>query len=168
MTRGRRTVVIVASTIILGGIAGVLLISERYEPSFSRDDPDYRYFAEAFARLEQRLANAELSNQDAIDLSHLNGGDWTVACVFGGYNNPLQEMQALGATVGKADQDHWTEAGSRGLRVSQVEEFEIAVAYIDRQNRAHFLHFDRGIGSPGQHLRKCISKPDTMLVLAGP
>jgi hypothetical protein len=60
------------------------------------------------------------------------------------------------------------QAGIRGVRLGQVEEFEILIAYIDHRNRAHFIHFEEGIGSEGQHLEKCIARPETKIILGGP
>ncbi len=158
-------VVIAASSLAIGGSGALLAFEVLRKPIYDQNDPDYSRYSEIFARLEEQLARREMSSQETIDLSPLNGGDWRTACVFGGYNDPLKEMRNLGAVVSDIDQHRLSEAGSRGFRLSQVEEFEMMIAYVDRYNHAHFIHFERGIGALGQHLRACISKPDTKLVL---
>jgi hypothetical protein len=73
-------------------------------------------------RIDQRRTSTDYS----VDLSGLNNGEWKTACLFGGYTNPLDEMRALGANISEKDRARMTEAGSRGLRLSQVEEYELA------------------------------------------
>ena len=98
-------------------------------------------------------------------MSRLNDGHWKTACLFGGYTNPLRQMQAIGATIDVEDEARLTEAGSRGFRAAQVEESEMMIAYTDTGNRAHFPHFERGIGPAGQHLQECVSKPVTTIAV---
>jgi hypothetical protein len=112
-------------------------------------------------RIDQRRTSTDYS----VDLSGLNNGEWKTACLFGGYTNPLDEMRALGANISEKDRARMTEAGSRGLRLSQVEEYELAIAYIDLSNNARFIHFETGVGAEGEHQRQCISKPETRLFL---
>ena len=81
---------------------------------------------------------------------------------------PLDEVRALGANINEKDRVRMTEAGSRGFRLGQVEEQEMAIAFVDLSNNAHFIHFQTGIGPEGQHFHKCISQPETRLFLAPP
>jgi hypothetical protein len=91
-----------------------------------------------------------------IDLGHLNGGAWTTACLFGGYTHPALEMEKLGAVV----------ADSAKVR-GETPEYSVVAAYIDPDNRAHFVRFRKGLGADGQHLQKCVTKPATRIVLDG-
>jgi hypothetical protein len=139
-----------------------------HEPAYDQSHPDYHRYAEAFNRLSVPISQRGITNEDAIDLFELNGGEWKTACIFGGYTNPLDKMRTLGADISPKDQSRLTEAGSRGFRLAQVEESEIAIAYVDFSNRAQFIHFKHGIGPEGQHLQRCISRPETLLTLAMP
>lgn len=145
------------------GVA-MLLLTFLYNPEFDRSDPNYPRYQEAFDVLSSKL-DSETANL-SIDLSHLNNGEWKVACVLGGYTSPVEQMQTLGANINERDRDRMTEARTRGFRLAEVEEFEIAIAFVDLDNNARFIHFERGIGADGQHLKRCISKPETKLFLA--
>lgn len=98
-----------------------------------------------------------------IDLSSLNGGDWAWACVFGGYNQPLETMEKLDAKVSAEDRRRLDELDERGFRFSQVEEFELMIAFVDREGLAHFPLFSTGVGSGGQHLMKCTDRTHMMI-----
>jgi hypothetical protein len=147
------------------GVA-LLLYQLSHKPAYDQGDPDYRRYEEAFDGLRVKLDRRGTTEEDYVDLSMLNNGEWTTACLFGGYTMPLDEMRALGANISDKDLARITEAGSRGFRLAQVEEQEMAIAYIDRSNDARFIHFATGIGPEGQHLQGCISKPETRLRLA--
>lgn len=99
------------------------------------------------------------TKDDYIDLSELNSGEWTTACLFGGYTDPLEAMRVHGANIDEKDRVRFTEAGSRGFRLGQVEEHEMAIAFVDLGNNARFIHFRTGIGPGGQHLRRCNRDP---------
>jgi hypothetical protein len=146
------------------GIA-LLLVELSWTPAYDHSDPNYHRYAEAFDRLRVQLDRRGATNKDFIDLSQLNNGDWKTACLFGGYMYPLGDMQALGAKISAKDRWRLSQAGWRGFRAGQVEEEEMAIAYVDLNNSAQFIHFASGIGPEGQHFKKCISKPQTRLVL---
>ena len=157
----------------LTGIAAVfsvgvalLLYELSYKPTYDREDPDYRRYAEAFEVLRVKLDQHGLTEADDLDLATLYNGAWTTACLFGGYTMPLDDMRRLGANISERDRVRITDAGWRGFRLAQVEEHEMAIAYIDRSNSAHFIHFATGIGPEGQHLRQCVRRPETRLPLA--
>ncbi len=82
--------------------------------------------------------------------------------------DPSEEMSKLGAEIGSADRLRLDEARTSGFRLAEVEEFEFMLAYVDKEQRAHFIHFRNGIGPGGQHLKRCISRPETRLPLAHP
>ena len=152
--------------LFVAAVSSCVLIAS-YRPAYDRQHPEYERYARAFAAARQKYESAG-EVDDRLDLSSLNGGDWKVACVFGGYTRPLEHMQRLGASVSDMDRLRLTEAGTRGFRLGQVEEFEMMIAFIDHQDRAHFIHFESGIGSPGQYFEKCISRPDTTMELGDP
>jgi hypothetical protein len=166
MTLGRLVILLAGCVVAL--VVGRLLVEMSYRPTYDWDDPDYRRYSPVFARLRKELDRRDIADQDVIDLSSLNDGNWKTACVFGGYTDPLEEMRTFGATISGKDEVHLANARSRGFRIGPVEEFEIMIAYVNLSNHAHFVHFERGIGSWGQHFEKCISKPETQLVLTTP
>jgi hypothetical protein len=156
----------VVALAVLG--AATVLLELSYRPTYDQSHPDYHRYAETFDRLSVPISTRGITNEDAIDLSELNAGEWKIVCVFGGYTKPLETMRALGANINEKDQLRLTEAGSRGFRLAQVEESEMAIAYVDLNNNAQFIHFENGIGPEGQHFQKCIARPETRLLLAMP
>ena len=158
-----RTIQITVAIIVVSGLAflGATLTELAFTPRYDNSDPDYARYASIFEHLNARSSRDGLTGAETLDLSHLNRGEWTRACVFAGYTNPLATMQVMGASINEMDRVRLTEAGSRGGRLGQVEESEAAIAYIDPANRAHFIHFERGLPAETQHFQRCISKPET-------
>jgi hypothetical protein len=156
----------VATLCLVGVVAVVVELS--YRPTYDRSDPTYDRYLQAFEHLRVPLDQRGAQKEDFVDLSELNNGEWKTACLFGGYTMPLDEMRALGANISEKDRVRLTEAGSRGFRLGQVEEHEMLIAFVDLSNNARFIHFHTGIGPEGQNLKRCISKPETRLVLAAP
>jgi hypothetical protein len=150
-------VVVGLSVLVVGGV----LFLTSYRPAYDLSDPDYGPYAATIARLHAAFEQRDPTPDDAIDLAALNKGEWTTACVFGGYRNPLDRMEELGAKIDEADRHRLTEAETRGLRVAPVEEFELLIAYVDLGGRARFVHFEHGIGPRGQGFERCVSKPET-------
>lgn len=146
------------STILSIGLCTLALSA--CKPNYDTDDPDYGYFANLF--------KAAQTKEQVADMSRLNGGDWKTACIFGGYENPVDDMEKLGATIAEADRERMKEARDTGFRVSVVEEFEMMIAYIDQANKAHFIHFEDGIGAQGQYYNFCVTRPETKITLFGP
>ena len=169
MVLRRLILLFVASTAALFAIGVVALLRELlYKPAYDQFQPNYRQFTEIFDSLRPVLDYRGTTKDDYIDLSELNSGEWKTACLFGGYTDPLEAMRVHGANIDEKDRVRFTEAGSRGFRLGQVEEHEMAIAFVDLGNNARFIHFRTGIGPGGQHLRRCISKPQTQLYLAQP
>ena len=156
----------IAAVCVLGAL--LLLVEFFYQPAYDQTDPNYRRYLKVFDSLRPKLDYRGTTKDDYIDLTELNNGEWKTACLFGGYTFPLEAMQALGANVNEKDRVRLTEAGSRAFRLGQVEEHEMAIAFVDLGNNAQFIHFRSGIGPEGQGLRRCISKPETRLYLAVP
>ena len=154
------------ATVGLVVLAVVLVLFDMYwAPNYDDDDPRYQKLVSRLAEIRQsRKPDGSIDIEEGIDLSDLNGGDWTTACVFGGYNDPLEEMEKLGAKVSDEDRAQLGELKG-GFRIAQVEEFEIMFTFIDLTGTAQFVHFEGGIGSAGQHLEQCITKPQTVIDL---
>jgi hypothetical protein len=165
----RRLALPLGASVIALAILGVVawLMGLTYKPTCGQSHPDYERYAEALNRLRVSISSRRMiADDDAIDLSELHQGKWKIACVFGGYTSPLEKMRALGASISQEDQSCWTEAGSRGFRLAQVEESEMAIAYADLENNAHFIHFNFAIGAEVQNFQECIAKPETRLTFA--
>jgi hypothetical protein len=166
----RRLVLILVGSVIALPALGVaaLLVELSYTPAYDQSDLDYQRYSDAFDRLRLQIDSRGTTKEDVIDLSQLNKGEWKMACVFGGYTKPVEKMRELGANINEKDQVRMTEAESRGFRLGQVEEFEMAIAYFDLNSNAQFIHVESGIGPEGQYFQKCISKPETRLFVLGP
>jgi hypothetical protein len=145
------------------GMVALIGVAAFWQPEFDRAHPDYAHFAGRFELA--RLALAAGQRSTVIDLAPLNRGAWRTACLFGGYSWPVARMKARGVIV--SEQDRRRLEGATGLRVSPVEEFEMLIAFVDEEQRAHFIHFKEGIGPDGQHYEGCVSKPRTK-VSVGP
>lgn len=154
----------VALATFFGIAIAVILYEMFWTPTYDDADPRYQTLVDRLAEIHQSLETGTRTEND-IDLTKLNDGNWTTACVFGGYNNPLEEMEARRANVTAEDRKRLLELGSEGFRLAQVEEFELMIAYVDTENDAYFVHFKNGFGSRGQHFEKCITKPQTVVNL---
>jgi hypothetical protein len=168
MLRLRRVMILRAALLFLLGstcaaVAAVAaLIAFQARPAFDRTHPDYASFAAHFAAARRAFAAEE--DRAVIDLALVNGGAWREACLFGGYTNPVERMEALGGVVSPADRQRL--ARPIGLHISPVEEFEMLIAFVDEDGRAHFIHFDQGVGAEGQHYEACVIKPRTKVAVA--
>jgi hypothetical protein len=163
---------VLALAAICAVVAPVALIAMIWapRPAFDESHPEYQAFAAKFDELRDQIqATRGQASSLSLDLSDLNGGDWTVACLFGGYVNPSQRMKALGAKLNAEDIVRWSKVGRESfpVRLAEVEETEIAIAYIDRTGAAGFIHFRNGIGPAGQHYEQCIARPQIELKLFG-
>lgn len=148
--------------ILAAVVAMAALVVFEPRPVFDRAHPDYAAFARHFAQAQRSFAAGE--EWVVIDLAPLNGGAWRTACLFGGYTRPVEQLIALGAVVSDADRQRL--GAAIGLRLSPVEEFEMLVAFTDEQGRAHFIHFDEGVGAEGQHYEACVTGPKTRIAIA--
>jgi hypothetical protein len=84
----------------------LLLYELSHKPAFDQGDLDYPRYEEAFDGMRVKLDRRGTTEEDYVDLSLLNNGEWTTACLFGGYTMPLDEMRALGANISDKDRDH--------------------------------------------------------------
>lgn len=105
---------LLTASAILALIAAFLV----FEPQPMRldpDDPDLRL-----------LQNAVVPNREGpfeLDLSEINGGDWTVLCLVDDYQEPLEALTKQGKPLKITRSQRWAEGA--------VEENEVAVAYAD-------------------------------------
>jgi hypothetical protein len=157
-----RVVFFVVLGCIVAAAAGVAaLIAFAPGPAFDRVHPDYAPFAERFAQVRRAFAAGE--DWAVVDLAPVHGGAWRTACLFGGYTQPVERMEALGGVVSQADRRRLAEP--IGLRISPVEEFEMLIAFVDEEQRAQFVHFAEGVGAEGQHYEACVTKPKTKVAI---
>ena len=140
------------------------IFATTWRPPYDDTNPKYRSLNEQIGEIAERWSNGDYS-RNTIDLALLNDGNWTIACVYGGYNNPLDEMIGRGAIVSSANRARLVELGNKDFRLSQVEESEAMIAYIDRSNEAHFIHVGNGFGPDGQHLKQCSTRSNPRLEL---
>src|SRR5947207_3013232 len=77
-------------------VAVAVRVELSYRPAYDQSDPNYHRYLEVLERLRVALDDRGTTNEDFVDLSQLNNGEWKTACLFGGYTNPLDKMQALG------------------------------------------------------------------------
>lgn len=154
---------------LLGGSAVValfalILVATDWTPRYDDDDSRYQSLAQQIAAVGERLSKGDLSDS-TIDLTALNNGQWKAACILGGYDNVLDELEKLGATVSPDNRTRLAELTERGFRISQVEEFEVMVVFVDDSNEGQFIHFEGDLGSAGQHLRICTDRSKPKLEL---
>lgn len=164
---------------VIGGLVGLAVVALallavsyvclllgycRFEVEYDEGHRDYEQFAREFERIQKLDLVSSAASDWSIDFSQLASGNWQTACLLGGFIDPLKTAEEFGWGTAEADRDR-LKARLGGLRASIVEEFEVLVAYTDQLNNAEFIHFRHGIGAAGQHLRACISKPETRLVL---
>lgn len=156
-----RAFFVVLGCIGLASVSFVAIIANS-EPAFDQSHPDYTSFAAVFAQADRAL-NAGQSYV-IIDLAPLNGGAWKTACLFAGYTHPIEHMEQLGARVDQADRDRFGKP--QAFRAAPVEETELVIAFMDEAGRAHFVHFQNGMGQQTQHYWECVTKPETRLAVS--
>jgi hypothetical protein len=150
------------SCILAVPVIGVALLWFQPRPPYDLEHPDYAAFALQFQQAERAFAAGE--DWAVINLAPLNGGAWRTACLFGGYTQPIQHLEAIGAIV--SDRDRRRLSNAIGWRVAPVEEFEMLIAFSDEQGQGNFIHFNHGVGSEGQHYEACVTKPKTKVAIA--
>ena len=152
--------------------AAILLALIFYEfflwsPLYDDDDPRHAPLVRQLSEIGKALRQGNPTSA-TLDLTSLNNGDWVTACVFGGYNDPLNAMEKKGAEFSSGDKRRLLQLGKRGMRLAQVEESEVLFVYMDATGRARYVHFEYGFGPEGQHFERCISKPVTRIQLSQP
>ncbi len=157
-------IVLLALSIPLHVFVAILVIAAFDTTQFDDDDPRYQFLVQQFSEHRGPYGSG-IPIPRTIDLAPLNNGQWTMACIFGGYNDPLEDIEKLQVKITPEDRRRLENAGSTALRLNQVEEYEIMVVYVDPSGYARIAHFRGGLGSGGQHLRSCISKPQTNIDL---
>jgi hypothetical protein len=140
----------------LGILAGAIFfivwfLKPVFWPAYDTDHPDY-----------QRLA-VSLGERE-IDLSQLNNGNWQIACIFGGYTDPVSTLADMGASVDVADALRLWNYRGFPIRLGAVEEDETVIVYMDGDRRARFIFIEKAV-SDLQHFNSCIEKPETRMVL---
>jgi hypothetical protein len=169
MSLGRRiglvVLVALAGAIGLFAILAALLWYETsYNPRYDRDSRFYNEYAFILSEAERAIRNGS-REPVTIDLLKINDGNWKTACLIGGYKDPIAIMRQMGASIQPKDEERMSDAGKRGFRLAPVEEFEAVIAYVDGSDRAHFIHFQHGFGTKGQHFSQCVTKLETRVRL---
>ena len=133
----------------LVALIGAVIWDLSWRPQYDTSHADYGW-------IDEQLAVHREGELLRLDLSKLNGGDWSTACLLGGYSHPVATMKKKGAKVSSSDQARFQEIKER--RIFEVEEYELVLAFIDGADKAHFIHFRRGLGVGGQHFESCIDR----------
>jgi hypothetical protein len=148
---------------LLGTFASLGLILLAFIAAFvwaiseSRDDTAHSDHAHFAARFEEARERIQLrTGTFTLDMSPLNGGSWTTACLLGGYARAADYMASLGAAVSEQDRERLG---------SSVRENEVVIGFIDPAGEGRFIRFRRGIGVAGQWHVSCVSKPQTLMEL---
>ncbi|MEO5323437.1 hypothetical protein PV773_08935 [Mesorhizobium sp. CC13] len=154
---------------LLGGSAIVLLVAlmvfaTSWTPQYDDDDPRYHFLTQQITSIAERWSKGDFGN-NSVNLTLLNDGRWKAACILGGYNSALDELEKLGATVSEANKARLVELRENGFRISEVEEFEMMIVFVDSANEGRFIHFESGLGPDGQHLKKCTYRSNPKLEL---
>jgi hypothetical protein len=139
-----------------------LVATERLE--YDMDHPAYGF-------LESQLAIANGSEDRAIDFTGLNVGDWVLACLAGGYNDPISVIENAAAqfdlevivSENQRTRIDWLESGSR---LAAIEEFELMLIYVDGSKHAQFV-LHPGFGSFFQHYSECARPDQPTITLRG-
>jgi hypothetical protein len=155
---------LVAAALVIAAVPVLffLLIILEPRPDYDDDDPRYTIIVDELSRVRDEWRRGV---PRPIDIASLNGGNWTMACLYGGFNDPLHDMRGLGGRVSPADEKRLEALEAMGFRLDTVEELEAMVAFVDSGNNAHFAHFKYGLGVDGQHFRRCVRKPETLISL---
>lgn len=126
------------------------------KPSYGDKDPRFLFLSRQFSERGVAFRRNDY-NLRSLELAQLNNGEWSSACVFGGYTVPLEEVRSQGFKITEQDQ--------KQLATFSLEESEVMVAYVDLLGFAHFVRFETGFGPDGQHFTRCITKPTTAIEL---
>lgn len=120
---------------------------------------DYQLFGKRLLEIEGTLATGA-AGPLTLDFGDLADGEWTSACLLGGYTDPIQVMQKKAASIATEDKAR-IDALSTFLGPDVVEEYDMMIAYVDLRNVARFIYFEQGIGPQGQHFEAYAAKPET-------
>ncbi|CAN7443185.1 hypothetical protein LJR090_003584 [Bosea sp. LjRoot90] len=117
------------------------------------NNPQYSQFLSELERYRMILKGRALLEGDELDISTLNEGNWRTACLVGGYKDYARVINARESVDWKPKTSTF------------VDEFEMALVYVDVAGIPNVMHFRSGIGPIGQHFERCITKPDTRIQL---
>ena len=115
--------------------------------------PQYAQFMSELERHRTIAKSRILQVGDKLDVSTLNDGNWRTACLAGGYKNYARVINARDPVDWKPKQSAF------------IDEFEMALVYVDVVGIPNVMHFRSGIGPQGQHFERCITKPHTKISL---
>jgi hypothetical protein len=139
------------SATLFGGIAllfvagmGFLAYSWRLEAArFDLSNPDYLYLA-ALVKEGPKVPGITYYLPATVSLKHLNGGDWQLICLIGGYSDPEEILSQEAAKRGVwARVIEPVERHPSGLTV--VEEHEGAISLVDGTGRGKTILIPTGV-----------------------
>jgi hypothetical protein len=160
----RRAVQLVIVALVLAALgASAVLLSERTWLNswflFDVRHPDHDAMTAAFGP----RGPYGVEETRPVDFSSIQGGDWQVLCLVGGFGRPAQSLS-------KAARDHQVSLGLwswllAAVRATRVPEFDLALIYADRAGGVHLRRFP-GYGSLyAQHLDQCVTAASPVMTL---
>lgn len=144
-------IVISLFTGLLVFVAAVLQFDA--SPMPGEDNPQYVQFQSELERYRMISKGRGLRHGDDLDVANLNEGNWRTACLVGGYKDYVRVLNTREAVDWKPKQRTF------------VDEFQMALVYVDAVDTPSVMHFRSGIGPEGQHFERCITKPNTRIPL---
>lgn len=123
---------------------------------YSSSHPNYEHY-------QEKIINLRAGVNDTIDFTALNSGKWTMACLFGGYTNPLAYMQNYGR-VTMPDRIFQSYKGWSLVQFGQVAEHETMIAYVDNLGVVTFINFAKSpMHGSIENEKLCTKRADPVL-----
>jgi len=143
-----RWVLLIFAIVIAIPIGGLIVLSQVPYP-YSRDHPDYDRYRAEIARMHET---------GTLNLAELNEGNWTDACLFGGYSTPSKTMKDHGELrVLDTNEVLRQLKNAFSFRLAEVEEFEAMIAYVDPGGTVEAIHFEP-VGLHLQNFERCTTR----------
>jgi hypothetical protein len=120
-----------------------------------RDHPNSRIIDDAFAA-------AGKTDDKRLDVSTVNGGEWRVLCLVGGYESPVSVINAYAHTQG-AQITSVSKVWS-WFRVGEVPETDMALAFVAPNGRLQIYRLRARHGYQ-EHMRSCTTRANPLLYI---
>ena len=127
---------LVRTLLLTAGLA-VLTFFTTFPFRYSAGHPDFQHLSKNIAKSK---------GSEKLNISGLNNGNWSTACLFGGYTNPSHHMAKFGK-ISIADQLYQPLKSWSVWRFGQVEEHETMIAYSEKSGSTTFIHLNSTIPS---------------------
>ena len=129
---------------------------------FDTDDPDYAWISTELKRFADFAdGRDDLPPHAQIDVLRLNGGDWSSACLIGGESDPVKVVVDLMSGISETERLRLQNANTHP---DHVGEYGFVAAYLGTDGTVRFIRLAQGIGNAGLFFKKCISRPDTVIM----